>query len=146
VQFKIPPLHERTEDIPLLIDMALDRFNGRYGKKIRGFSSEALKAMLHHRYPGNVRELLNIVEQAVIFCRDGEIGVELLPHTVFCSDHEHEQEAGKPAPAALPQMGREMLEQLLARHNGNRSLVARELGVDRTTLWRWMKKYGLDTP
>lgn len=144
VQFKIPPLHERAEDIPLLIDMALDRFNGRYGKKIRGFSSEALKALLHHHYPGNVRELLNIVEQAVILCRDGEIGVELLPRTVFCSDHD--QEAGKPAPAAPPQMSREMLEQLMARHNGNRSHVARELGVDRTTLWRWMKKYGLDTP
>jgi PAS domain S-box-containing protein len=143
VQFKIPPLHERTEDIPLLIDMALDRFNGRYCKKIRGFSSEALKALLQHHYPGNVRELLNIVEQAVILCRDGEIGVELLPHAVFCSDHDHE--AGKPTPAALPQMSREMLKQLMARHNGNRSHVARELGVDRTTLWRWMKKNGLDT-
>lgn len=146
VQFKIPPLHERTEDIPLLIDMALDRFNGRYCKKIRGFSSEALKALLQHHYPGNVRELLNIVEQAVILCRDGEIGVELLPHTVFYSDHDHNQEAGKPAPAALPQMSREMIEQLLTRHNGNRSHVARELGVDRTTLWRWMKKNGLDAP
>jgi PAS domain S-box-containing protein len=144
VQFKIPPLHERTEDIPLLIDMALDRFNGRYCKKIRGFSSAALKALLQHQYPGNVRELLNIVEQAVILCRDGEIGVELLPHTVFCSDHD--QEAEKPASAALPQMSREMLEKLLVRYNGNRSHVARELGVDRTTLWRWMKKYGFETP
>jgi PAS domain S-box-containing protein len=144
VQFKIPPLQERTEDIPLLIDMALDRFNGRYGKKIRGFSSEALKALLHHRYPGNVRELLNIVEQAVILCRDGEIGVDLLPPAVFCSDHD--QEDGKLLAAAPPQMSREMLMQLLSRHNGNRSQVARELGVDRTTLWRWMKKYGLDTP
>jgi PAS domain S-box-containing protein len=144
VKFKIPPLHERAEDIPLLIDMALDRFNGRYGKKIRGFSSEALKALLHHRYPGNVRELLNIVEQAVILCRDGEVGVDLLPPTVFCSDQN--QDAGKPAPTASSQMSREMLVQLLARHNGNRSLVAREMGVDRTTLWRWMKKTGLDTP
>jgi two-component system, NtrC family, response regulator HydG len=144
VQFKIPPLKERADDIPLLLDMALDRFNGRYGKKIRGFSSEALMMLLQHDYPGNVRELLNIVEQAVILCRDGEIGVDLLPRTIFFSDRS--QEAGKPAPAAPPQMSREMLEQLLARHQGNRSHVARELGVDRTTLWRWMKKNGLDTP
>ncbi len=147
VQFKIPPLKERAEDIPLLIDMALDRFNGRYGKKIRGFSSEALKSLLHHHYSGNVRELLNIVEQAVILCRDGEIGLELLPSTIFCSDHqqEHDQETWKPAPTAPLQISREMLTQLIVRHNGNRSQVARELGVDRTTLWRWMKKYDLDT-
>jgi PAS domain S-box-containing protein len=149
VQFKIPPLQERAEDIPLLIDMALDRFNGRYGKKIRGFSSEALKVLLHYRYPGNVRELLNIVEQAVILCRDGEIGVDLLPPTIICPDHD-EQESRAPAPAVLPQATREvsheMLTELLTRHKGNRSQVARELGVDRTTLWRWMKKYGLDTP
>jgi two-component system response regulator HydG len=144
VQFKIPPLKERADDIPLLLDMALDRFNGRYGKKIRGFSSEALMVLLQHHYPGNVRELLNIVEQAVIFCRDGEIGVDLLPRAVFCCGQN--QEAGKPVPAAPPQMSREMLEQLLARHNGNRSHVARELGVERTTLWRWMKKTGLDAP
>lgn len=144
VQFKIPPLHERAEDIPLLIDMALDRFNGRYCKKIRGFSSEAIKALLHHHYPGNVRELLNIVEQGVILCRDGEIGVDLLPPTVLCSDRD--QEAGKPVHTVPPQMSRDMLVQLMARHNGSRSQVARELGVDRTTLWRWMKKYGLDSP
>lgn len=150
VQFKIPPLRERADDIPLLLDMALDRFNGRYAKKIRCFASEALRVLLHHHYPGNVRELLNIVEQAVILCRDGEIGVDLLPRTVFSPDLN--QEAGKPAPAApavpagAAQMSREMLEQLLARHNGNRSLAARELGVERTTLWRWMKKAGLDTP
>ncbi|MDD2852486.1 MAG: sigma 54-interacting transcriptional regulator [Desulfuromonadaceae bacterium] len=148
VQFKIPALQERTEDIPLLIDMALDRFNGRYAKKIRGFSSEAINALLHHHYPGNVRELLNIVEQAVILCRDGEIGVDLLPHSVFSYDHgqDQEQEIWRSAPAAAPQVNRETLEQLLVRHSGNRTQVARELGVDRTTLWRWMKKNGLDTP
>ena len=144
VQFKIPPLKDRAEDIPLLIDMALDRFNGRYNKKIRGFSSEALMLLLQHNYPGNVRELLNIVEQSVILCRDGEIGLDFLPRTLFCSDQN--QEAGKQAPAAPTQMSREMLEQLVARHKGNRSHVARELGVDRTTLWRWMKKAGLETP
>ena len=148
VQFKIPPLRERADDIPLLIDMAMDRFNGRYAKKIRGFSSEALKVLLNYNYPGNVRELLNIVEQAVILCRDGEIGVDLLPSTVFCSDHG--QEAGRPVHSTPLQTGREisreMLAELLARHNGNRSQVVRELGVDRTTLWRWMKKFGLDLP
>lgn len=142
VQFEIPPLRERLDDIPLLIDMALDRCNGRYNKRIRGLSSEALNVMLRYKYPGNVRELLNIVEQAVILCRDGEIGVELLPASIFSPATE--QEEGRGAASAPPQMNREQLEQMLARHRGNRTQVARELGVDRTTLWRWMKKFGLE--
>lgn len=142
VQLKIPPLRERPEDIPLLIDMALDRFNGRYAKKIRGFSSEALKVLLRYQYPGNVRELLNIVEQTVILCRNGEIGIDQLPPAVFL--HNPGQEAEKPDNAAQPpQMSRETLADLLAHHNGNRTQMARELGVDRTTLWRWMKKNGI---
>lgn len=142
VHFGIPPLRERAEDIPLLIDMALDRFNGRYNKRIRGLSSEALNVLLRYNYPGNVRELLNIVEQAVILCRDGEIGVELLPPAIpFPASGAEEVKGTAPAP---PQMSRELLEQLLGHHGGNRTQVARELGVDRTTLWRWTKKLGLE--
>jgi len=143
VQLKIPPLRERPEDIPLLIDMALDRFNGRYGKKIRGFSSEALKVLLRHHYPGNVRELLNIVEQTVILCRNGEIGIDQLPPAVFSAGPEASDT--EETAASSPAMNRESLVELLTRHNGNRSQVARELGVDRTTLWRWMKKNGFAT-
>lgn len=142
VQINIPPLRERPEDIPLLVDMALDRFNGRYGKKIRSFSSEALNVLLHHHYPGNVRELLNIVEQAVILCRHSEIGAGQLPPAI--SSPPPGQKLEKPAYAASVQVNSETLTELLARHNGNRTQVARELGVDRTTLWRWMKKCGLD--
>jgi len=76
VGFSIPSLKERREDIPLLIDMALDRFNQEYGKSVRGFSSAAMRLLMEHDFPGNVRELLNIVEQAIIFCRNGEIVVE----------------------------------------------------------------------
>ena len=137
VTMKIPPLRERPEDIPLLIDMALERFNLRYGKKIRGFSSEALQLLLGHAYSGNVRELLNIVEQTVILCRNGEIELEHLPAGLLQSADN------SGAPATTGQPSREKLADLIARHNGNRSQVARELGVDRTTLWRWMKRLDL---
>ena len=142
VTLKIPPLRERTEDIPLLIDIALDRFNQRYGKKIRGFSSEALQILLNHTYPGNVRELLNIVEQTVILCRGGEIGVDQLPEA-FSSQSRPDAPAPS-APVPTGSLTRESLTELLTRHNGNRSQVARELGVDRTTLWRWIKRLCLD--
>ena len=105
-------------------------------------SSEALTVLLRHHYSGNVRELLNIVEQTVILCRNGEIGIDQLPPAVFllCPG----QEAEKPEVMAMStQITRETLAELLALHNGNRTLIARELGVDRTTLWRWMKKNGI---
>lgn len=138
VKIQIPPLRERPEDIPLLVDIALDRFNQRYGKKIRGFSSEALQLLFNHSYPGNVRELLNIIEQTVILCRTSEIGVEQLP-VFFDNGAKPEQKESSPH----GQLSRETIAELLARHKGNRSQVARELGVDRTTLWRWMKRFNL---
>lgn len=138
VTLKIPPLRERPEDIPLLIDIALDRFNNRYSKKVRGFSSEALKVLLSHTYPGNVRELLNIVEQSVILCRNSEIGVEHLPALYSSPARQEKTPPGQINPT------KETLSELLATHKGNKSQVARALGVDRTTLWRWMKRLGLD--
>ncbi len=131
VNLKIPPLRERPEDIPLLLEMALDRFNRAYGKKIRGFSPEALTLLLDHPFPGNVRELLNIVERAVILSRREILDIDPLP-------------APPPAePASLSKGGNPssaQLRQVLRRHGGNRSLAAEELGVNRTTLWRWLKR------
>jgi len=139
VSLQIPPLKERPEDIPLLIDIFLERFNRTYGKKIRGFSAEALKVLLQHDFPGNVRELLHLVEQTVILCRGSEIGLECLPSSFVVSASRPE----KFAASTRGGVSREVLSDLLERHAGNRSRVARELNVDRTTLWRWMKKHNL---
>lgn len=139
VALQIPPLRERPEDVPLLIDVFLDRFNRTYGKKIRGFSGEALQLLLSHSYPGNVRELLNLVEQTVILCRSGEIGVEHLPAGFLeASDRDEDVSFGRRS-----RINKAILQDLLARYEGNRTKVAKELGVDRTTLWRWMKKFDL---
>jgi transcriptional regulator with PAS, ATPase and Fis domain len=134
VNLKIPPLRERPEDIPLLLDVALDRFNRAYGKRIGGFSPEALDFLLNHDYSGNVRELFNLVERAVILCRDTTIGAESMPVR-----RERVQNSND---AVL--IGRrptvEQLQELLRRHRGNKTAVARELGINRTTLWRWLKE------
>jgi two-component system response regulator HydG len=135
VQLLIPPLKERPEDIPLLLDLALDRFNKSYGKRIRGFSSEALSLLLDHSYPGNVRELLNMVERAVILARGETITPELLPSELTQST---------PMPSFEDDENRlptaNQLAALLEKHEGNRSAAARELGINRTTLWRWLKR------
>ena len=136
---KIPPLRERTEDVPLLLVIALDRFNTRYWKNIRGYSSEALEIFFKHSYPGNVRELLNVVEQAVILCRNGEIGAEHLPST-FAKTTRH----GEQSPASSDPCPKKLLADVLERHKGNKTLAARELGVERTTLWRRMKRLGME--
>ena len=139
VSLQIPALRERREDIPLLIDVFLDRFIRTYGKNIRGFSPEVIQLLMAHDYPGNIRELLNIVEQTVILCRGGEIGVEHLP-AGFIAAHQKEQSLLQ---AKRKKPSKELLQSLLSRYEGSRKLVAQELGVDRTTLWRWMKKYDL---
>jgi two-component system response regulator HydG len=135
VQLLIPPLKERPEDIPLLLDLALDRFNKSYGKRIRGFSSEALSLLLDHSYPGNVRELLNMVERSVILARGETITPELLPSELTQST---------PMPSFEDDENRlptaNQLAALLEKHEGNRSAAARELGINRTTLWRWLKR------
>ncbi len=137
VQLAIPALKERPEDIPLLLDMALDRFNKHYGKQIRGFDCQVLNLLLDHPYPGNVRELLNIVERAAILCRTEQITVDLLPADLALHATRNK----------LPLSGRPDADQLhgmLARHAGNRSALARELGINRTTLWRWIKDCDLN--
>jgi len=139
VGLEIPSLSERPEDIPLLIDIFLDRFNRTYSKKIRGFSAEALQVLLNHSYPGNVRELLNLVEQTVILCRDSEIGIEHLPAGFLAVNHPEQTETF----SKRKRPTKEVLESMLTRYSGNRKKVAHQLGVDRTTLWRWMKRYQL---
>lgn len=134
VNLKIPPLRERPEDVPLLLDVALDRFNRAYGKRIGGFSPEALDFLLNHDYSGNVRELFNLVERAVILCRDTTIGAESLPARRERPQNTNDAVLIGRRPTVV------QLQELLRRHRGNKTAVARELGINRTTLWRWLKE------
>ena len=138
VAIEIPPLRERREDIPLLLDSALAHANQKYHKKIRGFSPKALQVLVNHSYPGNVRELINVVEQAVIMCRTNEIVEQNLPQVLFSVSHK-DGIAMRFKKCPPP----EMLAEILQRHHGNRTKAAEELGVERTTLWRWMNRSGL---
>jgi len=138
VSLCIPPLRERPEDIPLLVDAFLDRLNRQYGKKIRGLAPAVLQLLLDYDYPGNVRELLNLLEQMVILGRSGELGPEHLPR-----DFGSGLTGRVPVSRSRRMPDRETLLDLLQRNHGNRRKTADELGVDRTTLWRWMKRYNL---
>ncbi len=133
VTLKIPPLNERQEDIPLLLDISLERFCKKHGKRIHSFSPEALELLLTHQYTGNVRELINLVERAVILCRGSQIDQQHLPPSP-----ERNTPYGTVAGISAIE-----LKQLLQRFAGKKSQLAQHLGIDRTTLWRWLKKHNL---
>lgn len=144
VHLKLPTLRQRREDIPLLIDRLVAKFNGLQGKDIVGVSNEVLTRLMEHDYPGNVRELENIIEQAFVLCRGGLIELHHLPP---------ELRPVTPGPGAdlagctsLESMERLLIEEALRRHHGNRRRAARDLGIDASTLYRKLKALQIDPP
>ncbi|MEN3033819.1 MAG: sigma 54-interacting transcriptional regulator [Aquificaceae bacterium] len=124
----IPALRERKDDIPALASFFLKKFSKKYSKKLKGFSPKALKALMEHPFPGNIRELENIIERAVITAQSGIISVE---------DLGLEMEN-------MPELGERLkIEQALRQASGNRTKAAQILGMHRTTLWRKLKELGL---
>jgi len=142
VRFRLPPLRERREDIPLLVDHFIQRFNTRYGKSICCVSNEVMAGLMGYDFPGNIRELENVIEHGFVLCQGQMIEKKDLPD-VF---HGHEA-TGKGANGefrTLKQMEVVMIEQALRRNDGNRAAAARELEIDPSTLFRKLKTLGLD--
>ena len=137
VNLRIPPLKERPADIPLLADHFLKKFRRKTRKSIRRVAPEALAAMRRYSFPGNVRELENAVEHAFVMCHGDEIQLQHLPPSIT---REAERVSGV---TREKKSEREVIEETLRRHDGNRTEAARELGIHRSTLWRKLKSYGL---
>ncbi len=112
------------------------------GKDIAGVSEEVLARLMEYDYPGNVRELENIVEQAFVLCRGGLIELHHLPPEL----RPKERPVSFARPRDLAGMERSMIMETLARRKGNRKLTAGDLGLDTSTLYRKIKKFGLETP
>ena len=135
----LPPLRERREDIPLLAQNFIDRLNRLRGKDISGLSREALADLMSYDWPGNIRELQNAIEHAFILCHGGLIQPQHLPSPLHeaCIGTD-----GIPAGLTLAEVENRMIKEALARNNGQKLAAARELGIDKTTLWRKMKRLG----
>jgi len=143
IQLKLPDLCRRREDIPLLIEHLLEKFNRLQEKNITSVSTEVMARLMEHPYPGNVRELENIIEQAFVLCRGMTIELHHLPPEL------------RPAAAAdsktlnnmsLRAMERVMITEALRRHGGNRKAAARDLGINPSTLYRKTKALHIQTP
>ncbi len=146
----LPPLRERLGDIDLLAEHFLRVYCSRMGKEITGFSERARLAMQTYRWTGNVRELENAIERAVVLCRDGLVDLEDLPE-VLRSDTTTSSSIGEdgkilPLKRALEDPERAIIERTLRACQWNRQKAAALLEINRTTLYMKMKKYGLENP
>jgi len=145
VKLELPPLGRRREDVPYLVDHFIRKFNARKGRRIISVSPEVMSVLMHHDFPGNVRELENIVEYAFVVCHNSIIQLRHLPIELLTPAKDSPR---PPVPDETP-LTRAVDEYNtilanLRRHNGNVTLAARELGIHRTTLWRKMKRYQIE--
>jgi len=143
IHIKLPSLRRRREDIPLLVDHLVAKFNRLQGKAIAGISDKVLARLMEHDYPGNVRELENIIEQAFVLCRGGPIQLHHLPPELRPAGSVV---AGESGPMTLRAMERYLVAEALQRHGGNRKRAARELGIDVSTLYRKIRALSIETP
>jgi transcriptional regulator with PAS, ATPase and Fis domain len=143
IHLVLPALRQRREDITLLTDHIVAKFNRLQGKDIAGVSVEAMARLLEHDFPGNVRELENIIEQAFVLCRSGIIELHHLPPELRASPYTSAEGL---SPMSLRTMEKLLITEILQRRSGNRKLAARDLGVDVSTLYRKIKAFGIDVP
>jgi two-component system NtrC family response regulator len=141
VAVTLPPLRERREDLPALIEHFVARLAQKNGKPIRGLTREAREALLRYDYPGNVRELENLVERAVVLTRDEVIALADLPLAVQESPADPGAQPG--LVAAVEGLERRMIRDALARSGGVQTRAADLLGISERMLRYKLKKYGL---
>ncbi|MEJ2189171.1 MAG: sigma 54-interacting transcriptional regulator [Acidobacteriota bacterium] len=142
IRLVMPPLRERAGDIPLLVEAILHRLSMTRGKAVETVSREAMQRLLRYSYPGNVRELENILEHAHVLCDSSHIEVADLPDW-FLSEVEPKSSA---VPATLEEVEARFLYDVLARNSWNRTAAARELGIHPTTLHRKIRRLGIELP
>ncbi len=146
-RIQLPPLRERKEDIPLLIDHFIEKFRARQDKDITGISEQALQILMRHDYPGNIRELENIIEYAFILCEGGLIQPEHLPEPLApAAQHEMPVLAAGNTPMALEEIEKQAIWLALERNRWKKMATCRELKISKDTLRRKIKKYGLRNP
>ena len=142
IRLDLPPLRQRKEDVPMLVKHFIGRFNRLRGRSVAGISPEALSLLMFHDYPGNIRELENIIEHAFVLCREGQIETRCLPENLKAASgraigHGTIGEAVKSTEA-------QVILDTLKRNENNRLAAARELGIHKSTLYRKIKMLGID--
>ena len=140
VSLSLPRLTERKDDIPLLISHFISKYNKSFGKNTQKISDRALEILMHYDYPGNVRELENIIQRAVALAEGDTIRTRDLPSDLQVLEFKSVEGEGL---LSLEEVERDYIEKVLKKTGFNKTLASKILNLPRTTLWRKMRKYGL---
>lgn len=144
VQLKLPPLRKRLEDIPLLLDHFIAGLNKIRGKSVNGIDKTALGILMAHDYPGNIRELENIIEHAFVLCSKGDITPEHLPPNLGLKSIIETEENLSQFPLKVAEI--KVIKTFLKKNNYDRKATAKDLGIDKSTLFRKINKLGIKLP
>jgi PAS domain S-box-containing protein len=149
VKLILPPLRRRKEDIPLLTEYFIRKYNMLRGKEIQGLSPEVMDILMSHDFPGNIRELENIIEYATVVCQNSLIRFNNLPENLrrfselnikMIPDGTNEKAL------SLEALEKDLIYKVLRKNNWNRTVAAAQMGIHPTTLWRKIKRLNLETP
>jgi len=143
VQITLPSLRERKEDIPLLLHHFLNQFREENGKELEGFTPEALEALTSYAWPGNIRELRNVIERMVVLARGDKLTVRDVPVEVREGQNSSKASGPLKGVTSMQEAEKRMIRQALDDNKGNRTLAAKQLGISRRTLHRKLNDYGL---
>jgi PAS domain S-box-containing protein len=144
VRVELPPLRRRKEDIPLLVDQSIARFNRLQQKSIQGITAETLSLLMAHDWPGNIRELENVIERSFILRNEGYVSIRDLPEELTAYGAVVGTNSDMRSPHDI--LDAQAIRSALERNAFNRLATARELGIHKTTLFRRMKKLGISLP
>ncbi|HSJ47561.1 MAG TPA: sigma-54 dependent transcriptional regulator [Gammaproteobacteria bacterium] len=145
VTLTLPPLRERRDDIPLLAYYLLRKFSAMMDRDVQEISTEAMRRLVEYDYPGNVRELSNFIERGVALAQDRTLDIEHLPQSLGALTVRVFKPEMAATPTTLEEQETEHILAVLKMADGNRTQAARMLGIDRVSLWRKLKKLGIDT-
>ncbi len=144
VRVELPPLQNRKEDIPILVEHFIDRFNRLQHKSIRSITGEALSLLMAHHWPGNIRELENVIERSFILCDKPHIGLVHLPEELTANGKL--KSCASSIRSARDLLDAQAIRSALERNGYNRLAAARELGIHKSTMFRKIKKLGIILP
>jgi len=143
IHIHLPPLRERMDDLPLLINHFIEKFNMKFNKNIKQFSSDAYELLLEYNWPGNIRELENVIEHCFVLCNKDIIDVDCLPKRLKNIQNKNNFINDVNIRNSIEETEKELIISALKKNMWNRTKTAKELNINPSTLWRKMKKYGI---
>jgi transcriptional regulator with PAS, ATPase and Fis domain len=144
IEINTPPLRDRRDDIPLLANYFIGKYTKRFNKPMEGMTTRVLGALMRHDWPGNVRELENVIQRAIILGRGKTIDMDSLAPDILQAGEMSGRAIDRMQPQTLEEVEVYFVRKTLRETGGDRALCAEILGIDKSTLWRKIKRYNIE--